>query len=289
MKIRTLAFAGALTFAASALHAQTYPSQGETPVTDDAELIDAVEEAKLAERIVAIEQESGADIAVVTLPATQHYTMGDDLDVYARGLMENWELGATTEGKAVLLLVFRDDRELRLEVTGLGEDASEAAQGVIDGAIVPRFREDDFGGGISLGVEGIADDILKVGAAAAPADTADTSVGAGEASTEGGGNILIWIGGIFAAIIAFFVAMGRRARAKLAATPCSACGKTGLTRERVTVEEATTERAGKGEIRTICPHCGHVEVETYSISKLAKSKPAEKEKPKSSGGASGEW
>ena len=292
MFLRTLALASGVTLTATLGIAQTYPTPGETPVTDDAEIIDAVDEARLAEQIIGIEQESGADVAVVTLPGTQFYTMGDDLDVYTQGLMENWEMGSTTDGKAVLLLVFRDDRELRLEVTNAGDDATAAAQKVIDEAIIPQFREDNFSAGISRGVDGIANEILMVGAAAteeAPASTEATGEATSGGASEGGGNILIWIGGILAAIVAFFVAMSRRAKAKLAATPCSSCGKTGLTRERVTIEPATTEAAGRGETRTTCPHCGHVDAEPYTISKREPKTEKSDDKPKSSGGASGEW
>ena len=283
---------GILCAALVAILASPLAAQPEFPeltgrVVDNAEIISPEVEAQLSTQLETLETETQTQLVIVTLPELQGYDIAD----FGYQLGRELGLGDATRNDGALLIVAPNDRKVRIEVGyGLEGVLTDAyASQIIQRDIVPRFREDDFGGGISLGVEGIADDILKVGAAAAPADTADTSVGAGEASTEGGGNILIWIGGIFAAIIAFFVAMGRRARAKLAATPCSACGKTGLTRERVTVEEATTERAGKGEIRTICPHCGHVEVETYSISKLAKSKPAEKEKPKSSGGASGEW
>lgn len=289
MYLRALVFSASVVAFSSGAFAQTYPSQSETPITDDAEILEPVEEAKLAERVVQLEQEHNADIAVVTLPATTYYTAGDDLDVYAAGLIEDWELGATTGDRSILLLVFRDDRELRLEVgEGISTEAAAESAGVVADEIVPRFRDDDFGGGISLGVEAIATRILAKDAGMADATTteASTETTSTEGTSEGGGNALPWIGGIIAAIGALIFGLNRRAKAKLAATPCSNCGQTGLKKERVTIEEATETTEGRGETRLICPHCGHVDAESYTI---AKKKPKKDDDEKGGGGASAEW
>lgn len=279
-----LLIALALAAAATTATAQTYPSQSETPVTDDAELLNPVQEAELAERIVTLEQESGSDIAVVTLPATQFYTMGDDLDVYASGLAEAWDLGATVGGRSVLLLVFRDDRELHLGIgTGFEAERVAEAEGIVADVILPAFREDDYPRGISAGIEAVNTRILTAAAAAEPA-TSEAPAAGGEG---GGGNALLWIGGVVLALVAGIVGLNRRAKAKLAATPCPACGKTGtLGKERVTLAEATETAEGRGEVRTTCSACGHTEAEPFSIAKLA---PKPSEKKSEGGGASGEW
>ena len=225
-----------------------------------------------------------SDVAVVTLPGTQFYTMGEDLEVYANGLATEWGLGASVDGRSVLLLVFRDDRELHLAVgTGFAPDQVAEAEGIVSDVILPEFRADNFPAGITAGVEAIATRIL------APA-TAEPATGGPAASSgtpsEGGSNILIWIGGVIAALVALIIGANRRAKTKLAATPCPSCGKTGLTRERVTLLAASETTEGRGEVRTTCPSCGHTAAEPFTIAKR-EAKPAEKKSD--GGGASGEW
>jgi uncharacterized protein len=266
---------------AGPLGAQTWPSPSETPVTDDAEMLTPVQRAELSERIVALEQEGRADIAVVTLPAMQFYTMGEEVDAYADGLAAAWEMGAATGGRHVLLVVFRDDRELALSIgPGFGIDARAVAGGIITEAILPEFAADNPVAGLRAGVEAVAERVLTV-AASSPAPEA------GEAGEAGGGSgILYYLGGGVVALIGLVTLLNRRSAAKLAATPCPACGKTGLTRERVTLVQPGPTAEGRGEMRTTCTACGHMTAERFAIPKL-EAKP-EPEKGKG-GSAKGQW
>ena len=281
-----------LAFIAGPLSAQTYPSQSETTITDDAEMLDPVEEAELAARLTEIAQERDVDVALVTLISTSLYTAGDDVDLYARNLIENWELGATTDGRAVIMLVFRDDQELAVEVTGLDGDPDTSVQEIIDTVIVPAFSEDDILGGMTAGFNAIDAQLLDVQTAPetisdpAPATSETTST---DGEGEGGGNGLYWIGGGIAAAVAGIVGLNKRAAAKLAATPCPSCGQTGLTRERVTIQDATEKYEGRGEVRTSCPSCGHVTAEEYTISRREpeKMEKTDKTKGKSTGKSMG--
>lgn len=290
MRTFILCFVAAFGLSAASATAQTYPSQSETPITDDAELLSPVQEAELAERIVELEQETDSDIAVVTLPATQFYTMGDDIDVYAQGLIEDWDMAGPSANRYVLLLIFRDDRELAIEIGGsYGIEGSVVAATIIQEAITPAFREDDYPAGIRAGIEAIAAQVLSPPAATpdATATAADTTTDTTSTETEGGSNMLLYIGGGIAALIAVVVGANRRSAAKLAATPCPSCGKAGqLSKERVTVREASETSEGRGETRTTCGACGHVEAEPYTISK---KKPKEDDDDKKGGGAKGEW
>ena len=255
-------------------------------------------EAELASRLVALEQQSNTDLAVVTLLSMALYTGGDDLDVYARNLMADWDMGAATNGRRVLVLVFKDDREMHVEINGdFSEAAIAAGTATVDDTFLPAFRQDDYPGGIAAGVEAIAAGLLfaPAPAEAAPEAPATATEAVAEAETaapedsEGGGNALIWIGGVVAAIIAVIVGLNRRSAAKLAATPCPSCGKTGMTRSRVTLVEATETAEGSGETRLTCPSCGHVDATPFTISaKPAKEPPPDDDAPKS-GGKSGSW
>lgn len=285
MTPRALFLAGAIALAAQNAAAQTYPSQGDTPVTDDAGILAPVEEARLSERVTRLEQDNAADIAIVTLPATGLYTMGEDLDVYAAGLARAWNLGDTTGGRSILLLVFRDDRELRLQITGDFEiETDTVATEIVEGTILPRFREDAFGTGISEGIDAVAARILTAEEAPSGADEA-----AAPQTGTGGSSVLIWIGGAIAALAGLGVVANRRAKARLAATPCASCGKTGLKKQRIVTREPTETTEGRGEARLTCPSCGHVEADPFVIGRKSPPKQKDRSDPPQSGGASGGW
>ncbi len=68
---------------------------------------------------------------------------------------ESWQLGRKGVDDGVLLLVAKDDREVRIEV-GYGLEGAipdATANRVIDEFILPRFRESDYAGGITAGVD----------------------------------------------------------------------------------------------------------------------------------------
>jgi len=181
----------------------------------------------------------------------------------------------------IMFLVFRDDRLLRVETgTGYDENKQEIAQNIISDVIIPEFQNGKFEAGIENGVNALAIQMTATDAAPASGENA------------GGGNMLYYILGGIAALIAAVVGINRRNAAKLAATPCASCGKTGtLRKENVTIVEATQEAEGKGERRTICSDCGHTTAEPYTISKArpADDKPEFKGGKSDGGGATGKW
>ena len=87
------------------------------------------------------------------LPTTQPETV----EQYAVRVQESWKLGRKGVDDGVLLVVAKNDRKLHIEVgyglEGILPDA--IAKRVIDDDIVPRFKENDFYGGIRAGVDRI--------------------------------------------------------------------------------------------------------------------------------------
>ncbi|MBL4813521.1 MAG: TPM domain-containing protein [Rhodobacteraceae bacterium] len=270
-------FLAAIFLLATPALSQTYPARGETPITDDAELLDAVPEAELAVKLTALEQETGVDIAILTLISTGYYTAGDDLDVYARAVMEEWEMNE----KGILFMVFRDDRELRIELgTNYGADETAETAKIIEDTILPAFGDDDWQRGLTNGVDAL---ITRVAggaqtAATTPAAAASTP---SEPSDEDGGSGLLWLAGLIGIPAALIALMVRRSKAKLAQTPCENCGKTGLSRSSHTLKEATVTSEGEGEVRLTCPSCNHIAATPFVISK---KKPADNDEKAGGGG-----
>ena len=103
--------------------------------------------------MAAFERETGHQIAVLTLPSLQ----GDTLEGFSIRVAEAWKIGQKGFDNGAILLIVRDDRKLRIEVgyglEGVLPDA--IANRIISEVIVPRFRENDYAGGIEAGVNAI--------------------------------------------------------------------------------------------------------------------------------------
>ena len=88
-------------------------------------------------------------------------------------------------GDGVLLIVAKNDRQLRIEVAKTLEGAIPdlAAKRIIDGAITPAFRRDDYAGGLQAGVAQIA---ALIAGEALPAPAADSRGSAGRGLAQWG-------------------------------------------------------------------------------------------------------
>jgi uncharacterized protein len=82
-------------------------------------------------------------------------TAPETVEQYALRVGEQWKIGRKKVDDGAILVVAKDDRALRIEVGyGLEGALNDAtASRIIREVIVPRFREGDFFGGISAGVD----------------------------------------------------------------------------------------------------------------------------------------
>jgi len=120
-------------------------------VVDNAELLDAQAEARLTRLLAGHEQASGEQVVVVTVPELQ----GRSIEEFGVQLGRAWGIGQQGEDNGALLIVARDDRRVRIEVGyGLEGRLTDAqAAMIINGIILPAFRQEDFPRGIIEGTE----------------------------------------------------------------------------------------------------------------------------------------
>jgi uncharacterized protein len=122
-------------------------------VTDLTGTLTAQQQSALEDRLAAFEKRKGAQVAVLILPTTEPET----IEQFGVRLLESWKLGRKGVDDGVALIVAKDDRALRIEVQygleGVLNDAT--SKRIIEEAIVPRFRQGDFAGGIDAGVDRI--------------------------------------------------------------------------------------------------------------------------------------
>jgi uncharacterized protein len=122
-------------------------------VVDQAGVMSADSRSAVAAKLKDLEDKSGIQLVVATVKSLQ----GSDIETYANQLFRAWKLGQAQKNNGVLLLVAPAEHKVRIEVGyGLEGTLTDALSSVIiSSAIVPRFKANDYSGGIERGVDGI--------------------------------------------------------------------------------------------------------------------------------------
>ena len=122
-------------------------------VTDQTATLSAEQKASLEQTLQTFEARKGSQIAVLIVPTT----MPETIEQYALRVVEQWKLGRKKVDDGVVLVVAKNDRALRIEVGyGLEGALNDAtSKRIISEIITPRFKQGDFHGGITAGVEQI--------------------------------------------------------------------------------------------------------------------------------------
>jgi len=122
-------------------------------VNDYAGLLSPAGKAELEAKLSQLKNDTTAEVAVVTMKNLE----GDSVEDYAVRLFEKWGIGKKDKNNGVLFLVAVDDRKMRIEVGyGLEPVITDGRAGRIrDNDVIPRFKQNDYEGGIVAGVNSI--------------------------------------------------------------------------------------------------------------------------------------
>jgi uncharacterized protein len=107
--------------------------------------------AALSQKLSDFETRKGSQIAVLIVPTTDPET----IEQFSIRVAEAWKIGRKKIDDGAILVVAKNDRHLRIEV-GYGLEGAltdVTSRRIIDEVITPKFREGDFAGGISAGVD----------------------------------------------------------------------------------------------------------------------------------------
>lgn len=109
--------------------------------------------AELEGKLAAFEGRKGSQVVVLVLPTIQPET----IEAFGIRLLDAWKVGRKGVDDSAILIVAKDDHRLRIEVGyGLEGVLNDAlAKRIIEEFITPRFKADDFFGGIEAGVDAI--------------------------------------------------------------------------------------------------------------------------------------
>tara|TARA_Y100001933_G_scaffold252403_1_gene291344 strand:- start:2540 stop:3406 length:867 start_codon:yes stop_codon:yes gene_type:complete len=123
-------------------------------VVDAAGILSRGTEQTLTRELAAYEAASGGtQVVVATVPNLQ----GRAIEEYGYQLGRAWGIGQADEDTGALLIVAPSERQVRIEVGyGLEGRLTDAISwDIIQGRILPAFREGDFDAGVTAGVQGM--------------------------------------------------------------------------------------------------------------------------------------
>lgn len=129
------------------------PSAPKGRVSDYANLLSPDAIARIDSKIATHEAQSSDQIAVAIFPSLED----ESLEEFSIQLARQWKIGTKEHDNGVLLLVFVEDRQSRLEVGyGLEGRLTDAISSrILRQVLAPRFREGDFDGGVEAAVDAI--------------------------------------------------------------------------------------------------------------------------------------
>lgn len=145
--IAALAWAGLPALAQGLLSIPTLTAR----VIDQTGTLDAAQRSGLETKLAAFEQRKGSQIVVLMVPTTAP----EDIASYAQRVGDAWKIGRKGVGDGLLVIVAKDDRKMRIATAKTLEGAVPdlAAVRIIDEEMKPRFRNNDFAGGLNAAVD----------------------------------------------------------------------------------------------------------------------------------------
>ena len=119
-------------------------------VNDYAKIIRDSDEREIEEYLYNLEQSSGIQLAVLTMPSLG----GDDIASFGIKVADKWKLGGKEKDNGAILIVAYEEHDLRIEVgDGLEGSLTDAKCGLIlRNVIVPEFKNGNYSAGIKKGV-----------------------------------------------------------------------------------------------------------------------------------------
>jgi uncharacterized protein len=122
-------------------------------VVDQANIMPPQSRADVEAKLKDLEDKSSIQLVVATVKSLQ----GGDIETFANELFRFWKLGEAQKNNGVLFLVAPAEHKVRIEVGyGLEGTLTDALSSVIiQSTVLPRFKTNDFSGGIERGVDGI--------------------------------------------------------------------------------------------------------------------------------------
>ena len=161
--------------------AQSLPPRPSPPrlVNDLAHLMQPAEVDALEQKLIAYNDSTSSQIAVVTVPNLD----GGEIADYAQKLYESWGIGRKGKNNGILVLVAQQEHAARIQ-TGYGLEGAvpdALAKRIISNVLVPAFRQNQYYAGLNRAT----DQLIALAKGEYKADPADAQPQGGR---DGGGS-----------------------------------------------------------------------------------------------------
>lgn len=120
-------------------------------VIDQTGTLSAAQIDALSSKLATFEAQAGPQIVVLLVPST----LPEDIAAYAQRVGEAWKIGRRDVGDGLLIVVAKNDRRVNIQTAKALEGAVPdlAARQIIDSAIRPAFRANDYAGGLDAAID----------------------------------------------------------------------------------------------------------------------------------------
>jgi uncharacterized protein len=119
----------------------------DSPVVDTTGTLAPAQKQSLLQQALALQQRKGSQLQILMVPSTQPET----IEQYTTRAFDQFKLGRKGVDDGVLLVVAKDDRHVRIE-PGYGLEGAipdAIANRIIQEYLVPKFRANDYAGGLT--------------------------------------------------------------------------------------------------------------------------------------------
>lgn len=123
-------------------------------VVDNANILTGAQQQELENKLVALDDSSSNQIAIVIIPTLNDYPVED----YAVKLFRSWGIGDKKKNNGILLLVSMKEHAMRIEV-GYGLEGAIpdiTAKSIIDNDLAPAFRSGDYYSGFDKAINSLS-------------------------------------------------------------------------------------------------------------------------------------
>lgn len=119
-------------------------------VIDQTATLSPEQKASLEQTLTAFEARKGSQLAVLMVASTAP----EEIEQFALRVAEQWKLGRKKIDDGAIMVIAKKDRAVRIEV-GYGLEGAlgdAVSKRIISETVLPRFKDQDFYGGITAGV-----------------------------------------------------------------------------------------------------------------------------------------
>jgi uncharacterized protein len=122
-------------------------------IVDNADMLSPDQEASLTRKLADIEQKTSVQIVILTIPSLE----GEPIEDYSIRVGDQWKIGQKKIDNGAIIVVSKAERKVRIEIGyGLEPVITDGMAGtIIRDRLAPRFRENDFYGGLNAAVDGL--------------------------------------------------------------------------------------------------------------------------------------